>query len=320
MAYSIISDLHINSSNLLYEQNRIEVLVEILLQTESVNSILIFNGDTFDRNRPTLDDIKIFYHMIDRLSSIYRIYISAGNHDYSCFHYLPHTNFTYIDGILDLDEHIRIVSWNNIHTYTKGKFSEDAHDKILVTHARCTIEPYIKEEVDIKKLYTNHKAVILGDIHRPLKLSANCMYTASPSSVTYVIPKAKQHGYIKVSSSLEISRHFLDIPNKIKLTYNSVDECLIAIKNLSKTNLYKLSVKDTPENLVRLRDLKDKNIILDPIPQIGRSKVDDSFSDILEHRTSIKDLLYGYMRDNHKFSEAIILEADKRLSQLRIKT
>jgi hypothetical protein len=252
--------------------------------------------------------------MIDSLQDYHEIIISAGNHDYSTFHYLPERGFRYVDDYYNKDN-ISIVSWNHIPAYTKAKLK----DTILITHARCTIPPHIKEEVDIKRLYENHKEVILGDIHQPLQLSENCRYTSSPSPVSYIKYKPKQYGFIHIDTSDKITRYYLGLPRKERITFSSVEEFLEDMKDLNPKNIYKAVIKDSPENLTKLQKIKRKNIILDPIPVIESDSALETFSDILEDRLSIKELLYTYMKDTHKYSDKIVLAVDRLLTERKSK-
>ena len=202
--FVVLADIHINSSSSgEFESRRIAALADELV-TLPKNTTIIFAGDTFDRNVPSLADISIFYNLINRLTNSIverSIYVINGNHDNTTFSFLPSAGFVYLDTPTIINNSLMLVPWTFLNSLSNHLDSNTHKDLILISHARCSIPPFITEEVSIEKLSLNFKQVLLGDIHTTPNLPYdNILYATSPSSITFSKAKKESNGYLRCNT------------------------------------------------------------------------------------------------------------------------
>lgn len=301
-----IGDLHIScKSDKEFEITRITALIKHL-QDEHAHKkyTLVLLGDVFDSNSPSLEDIKLFYSFIEQLQDTFPIIrIICGNHDYKVFDYLPQVGYTYFNSIEEvngvvyvpwtkLDEHISAIGPN---TKYKGK--------LLLSHARCTIEPHIVEEVNIKTLADKYKLVVLGDIHMPYSPYENVHYTSEPTQHSYKQYQMRTTGYIVINKDLSFTRVETNLPYKCKLApcaYKDLDRLISA---LNPKNRYKVIVKDTISNLQKIKKLSYKHIKFEVVPVVvfDETKQAEALKDMVSGKISIEQLLFDYVSENYSF-------------------
>ncbi len=315
----IQGDIHINCRlDLKFEQSRLEALADRyinFIKDYDKPSILILAGDVFDYDTPSYDEIKVFYEFIKRVSSVFKsVYIINGNHDSSIFTYLPEANFRYIHTEAQVvvgATVYHLVSWSYLpaamETMTRS-------DRVLVSHARCTLGEYIKEEVDIKKLSDSYRQVILGDIHDQYQPYPNVYYTSSPSAVTFKKEKAT-HGFITIYKRT-IKYVPLYIPTKHVVEFTDVKEAIKFINSLSsRKDYYKVKVRCLPSEAITLRSVTHPRVKKEVIFQEAEdSKTDsyrkslDSIKDFLSAKADVTEYLFEYMGEKSKYSRNEIIE------------
>jgi len=307
-----IADVHIKSKqNPSFEKQRILKLAEALIVEPLVSSSLYILGDTFDSNHPTLIDIKIFYDFISIVSSRFKdIRIINGNHDSQCFLYLPEVNFKYYHNIM-YDEQMTFVGWSNLQYIPTLEKT-----KILFTHARCTIPPYIEEEISFVDLSSKADIVILGDIHHPVKVQDNIYYTFEPTRNTYTKYQENSTGYLVLDTmTLEVTRRFPILPYKAKLEFDSM-ESFIKDRALydKQPNMYKVVITDYIE---KLRTMGVANVIFEYNPRViieeTPLKEEEELKEIINQRISISDALLTHTQESYKFSIETLNQIKKRL-------
>jgi len=269
----VLADLHINTTKYpAFENTRIEKLIDAIKSTEATG--IIFAGDTFDRNTPTLRDIKLFYYLIGSLPD-YTIEIINGNHDPDTFNYLPHAGFTYYSEITKRDN-ITFVPWTKLHDLKDA----DQHG-ICISHARCTIEPHIVEEYRIETFSEMFGVTVLGDIHSPISPYHNVHYCSSVSSTHFKKYKVRQHGFIVLDTeTLEIERVWINSPSKVKIT--STMEQLSYSLSLCKSHdsLYKVVVEDYAEKLKGINRNPRVNTTVEPLVKVNETKVSSTVAEL----------------------------------------
>ena len=234
----IVGDLHINS-NLSedFETRRLTSFADIINKMSS-GGTLIFAGDVFDRNSPSLIDIKLFYTMVYSLSLKNTIYITNGNHDSTTFNFLPEVGFKYINEPSIINDLVMIVPWTYLRELEDHLQATKYKDKLLISHARCTIPPHITEEISIRLLSESFREVVLGDIHtQPTLPFDNVTYTTSPSNVSFTAYKKDSHGYISFNLD-EFKPYFsiLNIPTKVLLTPKTFKDAERELKGKGSAN------------------------------------------------------------------------------------
>jgi len=297
MASSIIfADIHINTSKFLsYEEQKINLIIDNVNKHADVTNV-IFAGDVFDKARPTLLDIKLFYKLIESINK--PIEIINGNHDHSVFNFLPEAGFKYYDGIVKRDNFL-FIPWTKIHELT------DEHkdpNSVAISHARCTIPPHIVEEVDISQFSKWFHTTILGDIHQPFSPYPNVHYTSSPVPIHFSTYKKNATGYIKINNeTFEIERHFINDIGKVKLitTADMISQTIMH-RCTSPKNLYKLVVQDAPEKLQGIQKYATTNIKIFPEATVSKKDISENIKNVLDQSLEIEDILFEYLRANYK--------------------
>lgn len=309
-----IGDLHINCKKTpAFSRSRVMALADGLLAEPLAGQSLYLLGDTFDNNHPTLEDLKLFYDFINTLSQKYQdIIIIPGNHDHKVFQYIPHTNFKYYHDIT-YDNDMCFMGWSNIqfmHTLKK--------QKVIFTHARCTIPPFIQEEISFEQLSKKADLVILGDIHHPVNTQSNIHYTYEPSRNTYTTHQKNSTGYLVVNTeTLEVTRRHPELPHKELLKFDSMAE-FIEAKSLyyKEPNLYKVVITDYIENL---KPLGVANMIFEYNPRVVVEekplKEEEELKEIISQRVSISEALLAHTQESYRFSLDILNKIKKRLRQ-----
>lgn len=285
----ITGDIHLNlSNNPSFEKMRYEKYIHLLVQTgrETPNSILILNGDIFDKAKPTPEEVKIFYASIQQLNTVYkRILVIPGNHEdlshkKTWFDFYPavgyevkHYDKEVIDGVVfNFVSHANIGAIGTIDIDPKS-------NNILVSHYRSEMG-FITTEVDNDYVSSTFDLTILSDIHFNYKPRENIVYTSSPYNTHYTEKVA--NGFIKLTvrdGAVDYKFTEVNLPNKIKLTM-TVKRYLDTVETLDESNLYKINVKGTFEELQKLPTYD--NVILNTI-------IVEANEDILDEEVVVDD-------------------------------
>jgi DNA repair exonuclease SbcCD nuclease subunit len=311
--------MHISTKqNLEFEQRRIEALASTLEKYKDLDYSLFLLGDVFDRNKLTLPEIDIFYKFIDKVSKVFKdIKIIAGNHDSTCFKYLPQINFTYYDAPTVIDNYV-LVGHPEIDKYLSYISCKQQDTKIIFTHARCSIEPYIKEEVSFELMSKSFDLVCLGDIHSLEVPYPNVHYTTEPTHNHYTEYKKDTCGYIIVDTdTLSVERVFTDLPYKTKVSGCTVKDVYKLLDTFKTNNLYKVVVED---NILNFRGLPQRpHIKYELVPLIVQSTLDveEELKDLISSKVSIEDTLLNYTKDTYKYSLETFNSIKNRLMRNR---
>lgn len=246
--------------------------------SEQPHKKIFILGDTFDTNKPTLDEISLFYEGMALLKDKEVILID-GNHesisdDVTVFDKIPQVGYRYIKNDIIKIEGIRIylLSWSKLSRLSRMVDSGlTSLPKALFTHVRCTIPPHIKEEVPLKKVSEAFNMVVAGDIHiTGHKPFDNFHYTGQPYSTHY-----KSKG---LQSVLEVTFDkrgvtaepiYTNFPNKIMYKVHASE-----VSKLNNVDLFKLKVTGSISELAELPD--SNNIIYEKtVSAFDMTKVDD---------------------------------------------
>lgn len=276
-----LGDIHINSRrDPEFEKTRIEELSKCINPEGNYIALL---GDTFDRNDPSPLDYLLFYNMVEAWSSAKAIYIIAGNHDYKVITnlYAPNLSIilepTYIN---ELDAYF--VPWTHLNSLHSLK------GNLLLSHIRCSIPPFIKEEFPLAGVSGNFNTIILGDIHTPYSPYPNIYYTTSPSQLDYVIDNP-EHGYIEYDGS--INRIILDLPKreKIKLELGELPPVEVDHRNRYK---YIIPIKGSEAKSIKRKLLPNQIVEFVHITE-QVEEADDRLRDFIEAKLSVEDILFS---------------------------
>lgn len=301
MKFIVSGDQHINIPKSLPQDwcvNRFRLLWDTYIQLcETHGAGLILAGDCYHNVKPSLQEVELFVELLLKLKDKgIETYVISGNHEnigseVSC-----------LDHFKDLMEEMGI---NYISKGTERgvdflghtHLNDPLHNSgILITHVRPTVNQFITEEVDIKKLISPYKLVLAGDIHAPLELhEGKLVYTNHPLNSSF---EAKPDCGVLLldTETLEWSRIPTKLPNLIQIKC-SVEEYpkhaeLVAQDSF---NFYRVEVTGEPKDLRTIKSESD-NVKLLKVPEVI-----DTFKES-EDAVEIRDLtleesLIEYMQE-----------------------
>jgi len=327
MKYTVTGDIHLNlSKNTEWEVSRFNKYIDVLVENKASSDILVLSGDIFDKPRPLLEEIKLFYEALKKLSKAYKdIFIIDGNHEradvnLTTFDSLPNVYFTYYKCYELKDEKftITLLSHSQLHLL---KELPTKSNNILISHFRCDVPPHIKEEVDVTYISKNFDYCIASDIHMHYKPYLNIEYTSQPYNTNY--KEKEENGYMILGiedGTYNIEYKSLDLPNKLKLTMTA-DEYKCKFEELKNNiNLYKIVIEDEANNT---KDLPiNDNIMLSFRPKIYVDKEQEN--EIKEEIKSngfinIPDTLKRLVRDSEEITDEATLRAGENLVNMIVK-
>jgi len=311
-----VGDIHLNlRKNKQWETSRFLDLFTWLSKQDA--EVIFILGDTFDVNKPSLDEISLFYEGISLLYNK-KVYLIDGNHeaitsDISVFDKLPQVGFTYIKNDIIKIEGIRIylVSWTRLRALPKLiKGGLSSLPKCLMTHIRCTVPPHIKEELPLAPIVKAFNTVVAGDIHMTgYKPFDNMYYTGQPYSTHYKVKGL--HTVLGLTfdrRGLKVEQLYTTFPNKVLITTTAND-----VPKLNNTDLFKVRVSGT---ITELEELKDKgNIIYDKVlSDINTKTLDDD--DIRAGKINISDTILKVM-SNMDISDGSMLYGKELMEEVQ---
>ena len=293
MSVSIVfGDIHLNTSKYpAYEERKVALIKQAIRESQADK--VVFSGDTFDRNRPSMEDIRLFYELV---SDVYKpIHIIAGNHDHSVFEFLPQTTFFYHSDIFVDEQDVVYIPWTKIHdNFPDGK--------LCYSHARCTVPPHITEEVNIQKFSDRYGLTILGDIHSPMAPFDNVVYTSSPVPIHFKLYQKNSTGYLVVDEDAgTYTRHYINDIAKVKVMTTSLKlgDTINALKRKPNGSLYKVVVEDYAEKLLGIQKWATDAIRIEPKVVLRTEDVKDKVKAVLDQSLTIEDVLYSFLKETY---------------------
>jgi len=194
--------------------------------------------------------------------------------------------------------------------------------KHIITHARCSIPPFVTEEVSFKQLSEKYKdgLVILGDIHSPVKdLPTNVYYTYEPTNNHFVKHKVNTKGYLLVDTATNsVQRIFPKLLYKDVLEFTSVREAEGALQLLKDDNLYKVIITAPIADFTSLnKDLG--NVVFELVPEINieQQEEEQELKELVNRKVSIEETLLQHTQSSYKFSLDTLNKVKNRLMRLR---
>lgn len=301
---TIVGDIHINTNlSEEFEATRLEALAKQLNVGAVEDSTLVLAGDTFDKNVPSLEEIRLFYMFIASIKKTTNIIVINGNHDLTTFEYLPAERFIHISTPTVLNEKFMLVPYDHIHDLAVHLELTSYRELTLISHARCTIPPYITEEVSIKAFSEGFKQVILGDIHtQPSLPFNNVIYTTSPSNVHFTKEVKDSHGFLRYSDG-NLEYKPIKIPSRFLVEPKTAEEVLKILKAKAPTDLLKIRYEGTSEELRELSKYHNKNIIKDLTVkgvkiEEGTNAEVDSLTEFLSAKASLTEFAFRFFKES----------------------
>lgn len=176
----------------MWQANRYKQLV---IEIEKLDyDVLVISGDIFDK-LPNLEEITLYFDLIKGLTR--SCIITDGNHEAS------KKGYTWLEKLKDVtkvvnplvdivDGNTNVIPNVDIIPYTKLKTfnPKDYNNKLLLTHVRGSIPPYVHPEIDLSK-FDSFSLILAGDLHdhsatfEEENAKHNIVYPGSPLSTSF---------------------------------------------------------------------------------------------------------------------------------------
>ena len=316
--FIITADQHINlRDNTNFEKARHIQFFELLAKENAKNYVL--SGDIFERAKPTLEELELFYKCVSILPN--KVWVTDGNHEgidriLSTFSFLPEVGYSYVaDGVIYSDKFhdIYLVGHRNIKYIVEKVHTLKNKNNILLTHIRCTTGLF-KEEIKLRPIADIFDHIIMGDIHYKHSPFPNMHYTTQPFNDKYT-PEV-DNGYYKITLEGKLYKEEyirVSLPNKIKLSVKSINyKALLA--TLDKGNIYKIFVTGTADELTDLPNPpKNVEVAVDLIADDIVAVLDDiKLTGVVDFETVLLNLTisaFDLPEEYEEIGELIIKEA-----------
>lgn len=310
--YIVTADWHIKirpDVDVDWQVDRYVQLIDTMVQhCLDHGAVLILAGDILDKNRPSMQELSLFIHLIHRLEDAeIDTYLISGNHESlgrgECVYdylreYLWSTAFidyqpkSEMCQCGDTKYTFHFVGHPQIGTLlTAPKLPDEK--QILFSHFRATINQFIQEEIDVEKCLEPYELCFAGDIHAPLEFhDGRLIYTSAPVNSCF---EAKPDcGYVLLTlddEELKWERVSLDLPNLIAITCTAEDYK----ETVDTYHFYQIKVQGTPDELRMITtDKENVKLIKEPI-------VDHEFVEVAEEQftseVSTEKALVAYMEE-----------------------
>ena len=213
-------------------------------------------------------------------------YLLAGNHctiskGVSTFHYLKESFPEYVEFVegdfeLLLPTENYAIHFQNHCDLGNKLFPRAFCSNILITHFRCTVNSFIKEEIDTEKFLTPFDLVLAGDIHCDFEKD-NLVYVNQPINSKF--ETKSDCGFVLLACARDYKPNWKRIktylPSLIQVNC-TVQEFPAMLNQLNSIDFYRV---DVTGSLKELRGIKTglPNVLLQKIPIL-----EDSLAETVE--------------------------------------
>jgi len=202
------------------------------------------------------------------------------------------SNIHIIDGIYEIGE-IDIIPYTHLKNFEPEKFS----NRILCTHVRGNIPPYVVEEIDLTK-FEGWDVVLAGDLHSYENSQGNILYPGSPLAITFHRNKISNGVIIFDTETMTHEFRSLGLPQLIRKTVDNKDDII--------PTEYDHTIYEITGNLLELSDIDTTSDFLDK--KIITKKSDSTLN--LKDK-SLSEELAMYLTDILELSEEDIVSTLK---------
>jgi len=240
-----------------WQKNRYNMLWRKLHELEEQCDMHILGGDIFDKI-PNPEELAMYFDFI--VGCKIPTFIYDGNHEAlkkgeTFLKYLEqvsnniNSNVHIINGIFELGE-IDVIPYTDLKTFDPDNFS----NKILCTHVRGNIPPYVVEEIDLTK-FDGWEIVLAGDLHSYENSQGNILYPGSPLSITFHRNKIDNGVIILDTETMTHEYIPLGLPQLIRKTVTSKDDVI--------PTDYDHTIYEITGNLLELSDIDTTSEFID---------------------------------------------------------
>lgn len=308
-----VGDIHIKVRSGVptkWQVERYQALFQMLIaHCRMHKASLVIAGDTLNTTDPSPRELHLLLDFLHDLNEAgVQVFLASGNHetmargesilDYLALDRFP--NLTYrpawnvnVQGVT-----LHLLNHDSLES-TKRPPIEDGRFNVLISHFRCNVDKFIREETDVAALTAPYDLTVAGDIHDSLNFDdvwytncpVNSKFTPKPSCgylMVEIDPKAKTYNATRVK---------VELPN-----LRSV-ECAVAeldSLDLSDTDFYKVTVNGTPEEL-RTVTAHPSNVRLAKVPSttdvLGESAVGDLLEEVSTISGTVEEEVAHYLNE-----------------------
>ena len=283
-----------------WQKNRYNMLWKKLHELEKECDIHILGGDIFD-SIASPEELSMYFDFISGCTIPTFIY--DGNHEAlkkgeTFLKYLAtassniNKNVTIIDGIAEI-EGIDFIPYTHLKNFNPKNF----HNKILCTHVRGNIPPYVIAEVDLT-LFEGWEVVLAGDLHAYSNSQENILYPGSPLSITFHRSEIENGVIIFDTDTMEHEFIPLGLPQLLRKTVSSKADIV--------PTTYNHTIYEITGNLLELSDIDTTSEYID------KKIVDKKTDSVLNLKdVTLEEELEMYLRIVLMFSEEDIVSTIK---------
>lgn len=248
-----------------WQINRFHSLVDNLINIDC--DIIVIGGDIFDK-LPNLEELSLYFDLIKKFNK--PTYIFDGNHEagkrgYTWLSKLNEVTSSINDYVAILNENCTELLGIDIIPYTRLKTfnSRDYKNKILFTHVRGSIPPFVHPEIDLS-LFSRWDLVLAGDLHdhsatlEEENKKYNIVYPGSPMTVSFHRNKVNTGVILLDTDSLSWEFIKLDLPQLLRKTISNMNE---AIPTDFDHTIYEITGNVEDLSNISTNDLVDRKVV-----------------------------------------------------------
>jgi DNA repair exonuclease SbcCD nuclease subunit len=206
--------------------NRYRMLFKQLHTLEDKVDLHVVAGDIFDR-LPNMEELSLYFEFIKGCTI--ETILLPGNHcslkkDTTFLTHLKEVTNSINPLVRIIDDYFSnelydVIPYNKLKEFNPKNFS----NKILFTHCRGAIEPFVKPEIDLD-LFNRWDIVLLGDLHSYENSQRNLLYPGSPCTTSFHRNVVDTGVIILDSETLTHSWVKLQLPQLIRKTIQAGDD------------------------------------------------------------------------------------------------
>jgi Calcineurin-like phosphoesterase len=255
------ADLHIKlgQKNVPTEwaKNRFNMLWQQLKEQQKQCDLFVVGGDIFDK-LPNMEELETYFDFVS--SCDVQTVIYPGNHEAVKKDTTFLSNLKIVTNRLNprvtiVDDFITIngvdfVPYNKLKELEKTEFP--FNEKVLCTHVRGEIPPFVKPEVDLD-IFNRWQTVLAGDLHSYENSQRNILYPGSPVTTSF-----HRHTVDTGTILFDTTDHShqwlkLELPQLIRKTVGVYDE--------KPATSYHHTIYEIEGNMAELAELENSDLI-----------------------------------------------------------
>ena len=304
------ADLHIKLGQknvpVSWALNRYKNLIDQLDELQAQADIVVLGGDIFDK-LPNMEELDVYFKMIKTFNK--PTFIIDGNHEatkkgatfFSQLKFVSHSinpNIHIIDSFYN-HAGVDFIPYCKLKEFEKGTDFE-FEGKVLVTHVRGEIPPYVKPEVDLA-LFDRWEVVLAGDLHSYTNSQRNILYPGSPATTSFH-RSVVDTGVILFDTVTHIHEWIkLKLPQLLRKSIEAGEDMV--------ATPYHHTIFEVSGDMAELSNMED-NILLDK--KVVKRDIDTAL--ILDPTMTLQAEVAEYLQYILQLSDDAIVKALKELS------